>query len=230
MVPIFKQGHPPKLGEYKSKATKAQLEGDSAYDSLPSNVKDDIRLHLANEQHYLCAYCMRRIEAAHDKMKIEHFDSQELHPKKSLDYTNMLGVCYGTIKGTTGTASEQTCDTKRGSQPMAYNPSQSTHHAAFNAITYSRSGELLPDEKHSGLSDQIGEEVLNLNNPVLMGNRAAIFVSFERWCKSFVGAVPVAELNKKLQKFLVGPKREEYIGVWQYLLNKKIKAITGQNP
>jgi hypothetical protein len=47
------------------------------YDSFPD--KDVLRLSLLEEQGYICAYCMRRIENNPLKTKIEHWKSREVY-------------------------------------------------------------------------------------------------------------------------------------------------------
>jgi len=67
------------------------------FDLLP---KSEIRDALLAEQHYLCAYCMKRIrnnedgsEAVH--MSIEHWFPLSQDKERALDYKNFLGVCKG---------------------------------------------------------------------------------------------------------------------------------------
>lgn len=77
-------------------------DGDTAaireqFDLLP---KQEIRKGLLEEQHCLCAYCMKRIsnnddnsEAVH--MNIEHRVPLSQDKEHALDYKNFLGVCEG---------------------------------------------------------------------------------------------------------------------------------------
>ena len=83
----------------------------ATYDNLKSNknIKIDIYNSLIAEQYGLCAYCMTRIlynPITDRNIQIEHYipqsdstlvagSSQTLGQIKSLDYTNMLGVCDG---------------------------------------------------------------------------------------------------------------------------------------
>lgn len=69
----------------------------SQFDLLP---KSEIRDSLLVEQHYICAYCMKRIrnnedgtEAVH--MTIEHRFPLSQDKERALDYNNFLGVCMG---------------------------------------------------------------------------------------------------------------------------------------
>lgn len=65
--------------------------------------KNVIRQALLEEQRYLCAYCMRRIEniedAADDKFtKIEHYVPCSVDKDKSVDFQNFFAVCTGGSK------------------------------------------------------------------------------------------------------------------------------------
>ena len=65
------------------------------YDGYPD--KDDIREQLLKEQGYLCGYCMKRLKSPRE-VKIEHIQPQSKlkeEPREALDYSKMLGVCYG---------------------------------------------------------------------------------------------------------------------------------------
>ena len=92
----------------KKRADEIKSTPDSGYDEieLPKDAgqlrnlfnempKDEIREALCQEQHGLCAYCMRRIRPYHESMKIEHYKELSYYKEDALDYQNYLGVCYG---------------------------------------------------------------------------------------------------------------------------------------
>lgn len=64
----------------------------TGFDTLP---KDIIRQNLLEEQRYLCAYCMKRIENNGSHTVIEHLAPLSKDKEKSLDYQNMAAVCKG---------------------------------------------------------------------------------------------------------------------------------------
>ncbi len=78
-----------KVSTIKSSSSwKSVAVGDTkairnAFDSLP---KDEIRKKLLEEQHYLCAYCMRRIEDNGRRTSIEHWYPLSRDKEKALDY------------------------------------------------------------------------------------------------------------------------------------------------
>lgn len=53
------------------------------------NDKALLRQHLVNEQSGICCYCMSRIRPTAERMKIEHWQCQEDHPHRQLDYANL---------------------------------------------------------------------------------------------------------------------------------------------
>ena len=63
------------------------------YSDLSHKAKKSLKQGLLRDQGYLCAYCMGHIDAG--EMKVEHIDSQAIHPELELDYDNLLGCCYG---------------------------------------------------------------------------------------------------------------------------------------
>ena len=86
-----------KVSEIKSSPEwKAIKDGNtsairSEFDNLP---KDTIRESLLEEQHYLCAYCMRKIQN-NSHTSIEHWFPLSKNKDQALDYRNMLAVCDG---------------------------------------------------------------------------------------------------------------------------------------
>lgn len=111
------------------------------YDDLGKERKTIIKDSLLDEQGYICAYCMRRIDA--DTCTIEHYISQNRHPDspyteeehkhQSLLYSNMSGVCIN---------DSEHCDKLRGNIPLEildpHKPS------CESLITYSLDGGVMP--------------------------------------------------------------------------------------
>lgn len=111
------------------------------YDDLGKERKTIIRNSLLDEQGYICAYCMGRINS--DTCTIEHYISQtrhetspyseEDHKCQSLLYSNMSGVCIN---------DSEHCDKHRENIPLwildPHKPS------CENLITYSLDGSVIP--------------------------------------------------------------------------------------
>lgn len=105
-----------KKGVEPAALIQAKRDGLKNYDEMSTNVKDILKEHLAAEQGYLCAYCMRRLNL--DTMQIEHYkaqhaDDEDYDSALTIDYHNMLGVCPGN-KGNTTRFRDLTCDQHRG--------------------------------------------------------------------------------------------------------------------
>ena len=123
---------PRELAEYRETP-------DATYDGFAE--KKIVRQSLSDEQGYICAYCMGRIET--DTCTIEHYIpqkrhqdspySEEVHKQQSLLYSNMCAVCDNKAEH---------CDKKRGNIPLEilnpHNPS------CEELITYSLDGSILP--------------------------------------------------------------------------------------
>lgn len=147
MLYIKKGPEPQSLTDYR-RNSNAYFDG---YDS-----KDDIRKQLLAEQGYLCAYCMSRISI--NSMKIEHWiPESNLSEMEALDYSNMLGVCLGHIKGDPG--KDDTCDAKKGNCSITVDPRRKDH---IEKIQYrSKNGEIYSTDPSI---DEDLNHTLNLNS------------------------------------------------------------------
>ena len=109
------------------------------YDNFPD--KTVVRQSLVDEQGYICAYCMGRIDTG--MCTIEHYVSQTrhqdspykeaIHKRLSLQYANMCGVCIN---------NGAHCDKHRGNIPLnILDPHKSN---CETLITYELGGKSLP--------------------------------------------------------------------------------------
>ena len=127
-----------------SPAWKAIVGGDtkairSQFDLLP---KEDIRESLLVEQHFLCAYCMKRIRNDALHMAIEHWTPLSYDKERALDYQNFLGVCKGGADLGVSESGKRVlcCDASKGSYPRsarrysAWNPSISCAATVQSAV------------------------------------------------------------------------------------------------
>jgi uncharacterized protein (TIGR02646 family) len=216
MIKIVKKPEPALLAQYRIHPE------NSGYDGLPQDAKNAVRQQLLDEQGYLCAYCMQRLENDPLKTKIEHWHCQEKYRNEQLDYKNMLVVC----KGNEGQPPEnQHCDTKKGSQELHYNPSEKTHYPVFEEhITYSGDGTIKSTEP--ALETDL--EVLNLNYSRLKTNRKEVLTALLKVLSKEPGKRTPSEIQQLLanwqQKDKVGAYKE-YCGIACYYLNKKLKSI-----
>lgn len=139
--------------------------------------KPALRVALVAEQRGLCCYCMSRIVANGQQMKIEHWQSQTTEATKRLQlaYNNLLGACKG---GEGGSPDQQHCDTSKGNRTLMWNPATPAH-VIETLIKYQSNGEIRSDDPQF---DGELDAVLNLNIALLKNSRkSALDVVLEWW-------------------------------------------------
>ena len=187
--------------------------------------KDDIREKLLEEQGYICAYCMRRIDKKH--MKIEHwYPEDRLSDVQTLDYRNMLGCCEGHISGTDG--DDDTCDTHKGNTVITVNPLDST---TLQSIQYrSASGEIystrddIEKDLDKTLNLNSGCHMLKMNRKHLLNQVITELRRLQKsgtWSRAVLEKVKAAYENKDAEG-----KKKEYAGIVIWYIDKKLKAVT----
>jgi uncharacterized protein (TIGR02646 family) len=157
MRQILKGREPASLTEYR-------LSAGTDYDGYRD--KDTLRSCIVKEQRGLCCYCLSRIRAERDAMKIEHWHCQNNYNAEQLDYSNLLGVCMGN-EGAPGR--DQHCDTRKGDRDLSRNPANPTHHVE-DLVRFPGDGRIVSRDQ---AFDAELNDVLNLNLPFLMNNRIA---------------------------------------------------------
>jgi TIGR02646 family protein len=187
--------------------------------------KDDIRKKLLEEQGYLCAYCMRRIDIKN--MKIEHwYPEDRLSDVKKLEYSNMLGVCTGHIEGTKGV--DDTCDTHKGNILITVSPLDMS---TLSKIKYRTStGEIYSEDKQiqKDLNDTLN---LNSSKHLLSINRKTVLntviMEMSKMQKKGIWSRRVIEsIKEQYEKMDITGKKKEYAGIVLWYLNKKLKQKT----
>lgn len=154
--------------------TQHRLTPHSDYDNYQD--KDALRAALVAEQRGLCCYCLQPIQADEQKMKIEHWHSQERYnnnPDERLMYWNLLGAC----KGNEGQPkADQHCDTFKGEKDLSRNPAIPLHNVEA-LIHY------LSDGRIASTNPQFDAElncVLNLNVAYLVNSRLGELRAFQK--------------------------------------------------
>ena len=89
MIYIKKRDPPKKLEEYKNK-------DGACFNNLPSDVKEDLRQTLFDDQGGICCYCGRQIKNNHTSV-IEHLFPKGVaaYNHLQLEYSNLLCSCDG---------------------------------------------------------------------------------------------------------------------------------------
>jgi uncharacterized protein (TIGR02646 family) len=212
MKRIIKGREPQSLLEHR-------LKSFADYDNYSE--KDELRESLLAEQGHICCYCMQRISA--DRMKIEHWQSQDEYEELQLDYNNLLGACEG---GQGSPSHLQHCDTKKGNTEITINPLDN-HRNCEDVIRYLGNGEISDDD--ITINNELNQ-VLNLNMQTLTNNRKEVLELVLKQLKSqhSKGDWTEAILNKKIQQWSDRQKDGKYKPYCQiviYHLKKKLSSI-----
>ena len=168
MINIKKNNPPESLSQYKREMIRLygkELKGKYIFDNYQE--KEKLRKLLAEEQGYICSYCMCRIKLEPLKTKIEHVQSRSEFPERQLDYSNLVICC----KGNEGQLpANQHCDTKKGSLSLSFNPSNPDK-SIQELISYKHDGVI---SSVNSVIDLEIHETLNLNLYRLKKNRESI--------------------------------------------------------
>jgi uncharacterized protein (TIGR02646 family) len=196
--------------------TQHRCNTNTDYDNYAE--KDDLRESLVNEQRGICCYCMQRIQPESDKMKIEHWQSQDLYPHRQLEYKNLLGACKG---GEGQKKDKQHCDTKKGNFDLTFSPANPDHDVE-SKIRFLGDGTV--ESMDSQFNKEINE-VLNLNEGALVRNRKGVLEAFRQ---GLIKRQPSdADLRKQLRKWNGdnGGDLDPFCQVVVYYLRKKIAKM-----
>jgi uncharacterized protein (TIGR02646 family) len=141
MRTIRKGAEPSSLSAWK------RANPHKTYARLCPEVRQSIRQQSLEEQYYLCAYCCQRINNSIKDCHNEHLEAQNLNPKRTLDFTNLVASCE--IEGQCGKAHK--------SQHLPLTPSME---ACETELRFKISGRV------EGVSDRAITtiQVLNLGN------------------------------------------------------------------
>lgn len=188
--------------------------------------KEALRLALLTEQRGLCCYCMGRIGAGREHMKIEHWQCQAHYRHRELDYRNLLASCQGQVSQRGGGPPHlHHCDTKKGNRDLEWNPADPDHRIETR-IRYELDGTI----RSEGDFDIQLDTVLNLNLPVLKNNRAGVLTAVLEWWKGekarIRGPVPRDRLVRERDKRISGDGvLTPYCQVAVWWLNQKLDRM-----
>ena len=193
------------------------------FTELRGEEKRAVAESLVADQHGLCAYCMRRIDAGSGS-SIEHIVAQhgaggESNLAESMDYGNMLAVCVPR-------SGALTCDKSRGNKPLRVNP---LDERTLSGIRYTRDGLIRSDDPDV---DHDLDKVLNLNEKAayLPKNRSVVWERVNRQISNLAehggGRDKLRAACQKMRANLLGQEEyAEYIGVMLYRLDHFIKKF-----
>ncbi len=210
--------------------------------------KDEIRAALCQEQHGLCAYCMRKIEPRRESMKIEHYHALTKDKEGALDYQNYLAVCYGGEKDDDAKHHILCCDAARGDKNLTINP---WNERQMEAIAYYRNGEIFVRQDKgldaelvkkmqndidevlvlNGKKDLNGKRIYDTASKLVASRRSicdSVHSQFERWDRR--NCLTVEFLQEKIDRLEAmleqnNVAEESYIGVRLYLYKRKQEKL-----
>lgn len=155
--------------------------------------KASLRAALLAASGHLCCYCMRRICDRPGAMKIEHWAPRSLSPELALDFSNLLAACDG---GEGQAASEQHCDTSKGSTPIALDPRRAD---CIRLVVCTSRGEMVGTSA-AGESVAADIAVLGLNQPRLRAGRRAALEEIQAWANSKAGTRTRRQLEERVTR------------------------------
>jgi uncharacterized protein (TIGR02646 family) len=219
MIYIKKGNAPKKLSDYKKSP-------DAVYPP-PKDVKEKWRDTLLEEQGYLCAYTMERVEPGlisdsnKPKVKLEHINPQNGDKNNDLSHKNVVAVCNGN-EGES--PKNQYADTRKG-EDLLDRRLHPTNSDIEKIICYRPNGEIFTGirELDMQLTDDDKEHrlsVLNLNYKTLRDAREGAYeavkirLNKKNWSLSAI--------NDEIKRFesLHNNKRLAFCGFVLYRLRK----------
>ena len=202
------------------------------FDRLP---KSEIRDALLTEQHYLCAYCMKRIRNEELHMSIEHWFPLSQDKELALDYKNFLGVCKGGTDVEGPRNRVLCCDASKGDTTnLTVNPLDKD---MMQHIAFRKDGSIycLPSAgSNVELINRDLNEILQLNGKAgqdtateLLKGRRDAYKQAQKIITRLAGQgqLTSTQISKKIQKIVCQDKYPEFAGTILFFLERKRKQL-----
>lgn len=201
--------------------------------------KEPIRKSLLEEQHHLCAYCMRKIKNDGQKTSIEHWFPLSKDKDQALNYGNMLAVCDGGKKWKGNGKRILCCDAcKEDEAALTISP---LNKYQMDIIAYDKAGFIKTNPKDEKLNADINN-ILRLNgiwkngqyivdsSAELVKGRRDTYLQYERFVKKMgkTGKCTSSTIKRKIDEIETAEQRPEYAGVLLYFLYKKYQSLLKQ--
>ncbi len=224
---ITKNAEPAILRRFREDQTLTEAEKNySALGSYPADempkAQQIIKQSLLEEQGFICAYCMKRVET----VRIEHWYPQncEIDPEKgkklSIEYPNFLGVCMGYIYIDHDNKSDPHCEANRGNILLTVDPQNQN---TVSKIQFTEIGSIF--STHEQINKDL-DITLNLNVGILKEKREKVWKGIENAVLIKIKRNPkINVLREELAKFKEKEdgKYREYCQVAIYYLQKELR-------
>lgn len=221
MILIRRGKEPESLLRYRKSSPEA------CYEDLPAEPRKDIREQMWAEQKGLCAYCMCRINSPKD-IRIEHYvarnpEDGEYDAASTLDFKNMLGVCYGNSLWPGMEEEDKTCDAHRRNVPLTVNPYDVT---SIRKISYTTEGYITSDDENikTDVNDTLN---LNCESRSLPKNRKAVLLQVKKeigiLCRNKSRQSYLEVLEKYYKRYTEQGALIPYCGIVIAWLEKELK-------
>lgn len=217
---ISKPGEPKALRDWKARNRLSPQ--NLIYDNCP---KAEIRKAMLEEQGFLCAYTMVRLEDE-NSCHIEHVKAQAIYPDDALDYANMLGCFpsnggeashgYGAPRKGNFDATDQnfvsplhkSCETRfEYRQSGAVRSASESDHAARNTIEILKLNHATLCEKRREVLQKLGLTIeIPTGDPERKARRLKTLVSAAQ-ARRLANEIMAFDRNGKLAAFCVAIKQ-----------------------
>lgn len=194
------------------------------FDQLP---KKEIRATLLREQHYLCAYCMRKLPNE-DSVIIEHWFPLSEARDTAIDPQNFLGSCDGVYSE--GQERRSCCDDNKRGSCITIDPRKEW---MMDCVQYEHDGTIYFDAP-VGLSEQQKLDIDNDINKVLClnGKESELTIGRERVYRSAKNMLEklrlknrcsVSTVQRLIQNIEDQEQYPEYAGVMLFYYKRWLK-------
>lgn len=241
-----------KVAQIKSSPEWKRIEvGDTyalrkKFDELP---KAEVRQALLEEQHYLCAYCMKRIGNEELHTTIEHWLPLSKDKDNALSYRNFLAVCKGGADVSGNTKGRiLCCDASKDDREIRIDP---LDQEMMSHIVYDNEGGIVFKPKSpSGrwMTDDIKRINADINDVLCLNGRVNKYGSRDDTTTCVVkgrkdawdAGKQIIERLKRKESYSVGrikkeiahlqeaPEREPFVAVTIYYLQRACRKLEAQ--
>lgn len=196
--------------------------------------KNDVKKILLQEQHGICAYCMKRIRMD-SHSRVEHLVPLSKDKEKAIDYMNMLGVCDGGEKATDNQGHILCCDAHKKETEMKLSP---LNKVQMDKIAYDKEGRIFTEPEDVDMEIAINDVLLlngiqkkdgtvrDTSTELVKGRRDA----YDRARRMMnilnaKGKCTSAVIKKLMDELYNSDEREEFVGVKLYYFRKKYNSL-----